>query len=103
MDTAPKEVIINSGTILNSLTDGVVVLSTSRRILFMNRAAKVLFSRIDDELVEGMVCKEIIHHSNCSLCCLMATVTETGEQIYNREVTVGKGGRTVALSVNAAP
>lgn len=103
--TAPKEVLINSDTILNSLTDGVVVVSNSRRILFMNKAAKELFLRVGDngEMVEGGVCKEIIHHSDCSLCCLMITAMETGKHLYNREISIGRDERVVTLSVNVAP
>ncbi|OGP32407.1 MAG: hypothetical protein A2073_00215 [Deltaproteobacteria bacterium GWC2_42_11] len=101
-EIAPKEVIINSDTILNSLTDGVVVISNSRRILYMNSAAKELFSRAGDENMEGKICREVIHHSNCSLCCLMAAAVKTGEVIHNREVFIGKGDKTVTLSVNAA-
>ncbi|MBI5682597.1 MAG: sigma 54-interacting transcriptional regulator [Deltaproteobacteria bacterium] len=99
---APKEVIINSDTILNSLADGVVVISSSRRILYINKAAKELFTIAGDENMEGRICREVIHHSNCSLCCLMTTAVNTGEEIHNKEVTIGKGDKTVTLSVNAA-
>lgn len=102
LNIAPKEVLINSDTILNSLSDGVVAISKSRQILFMNKSARELFARTGDKDVEGKVCKEVIHHSNCSLCCLMTTAVNTGEQVFNKEVTIGKGDKTVTLSVNAA-
>lgn len=102
LNTAPKEIIINSDTILNSLADGVVAISTSHHILYMNRAAKDLFARVGDKQMVGKLCKEVIQHSNCSICCLMTTAIKTGGHIYNKEVTIGKGDKTVTLSVNAA-
>ena len=99
----PKEVIINSDTILNSLTDGVVVISSSQRILFMNRAARELFSAVDYRKVEGDVCREVLSHSECSLCCLMVTAIRSGKEILNREVTIGRNGKLLTLSVNVSP
>ncbi len=99
----PKEVLINSDTILNSLSDGVVVISASREILYMNRAAKELFSAIEYQKVEGVKCKDILSHSECSLCCLMGMAMRSGENVLNREVTIGKDGRLLTLSVNVSP
>lgn len=99
----PKEVIINSDIILNSLTDGVVVISSSRKILYMNRAARKLFSAVEYEKVEGNVCKDILNHSECSLCCLMGMAIKSGKDILNKELTIGKDGKLLTLTVNVSP
>ena len=95
-------VSLNSDTILNGITDGVVVMGLDRKVLFMNRAAREILGRTGDEEVCGESCKEIVGHSSCSLGCLITQTVKTGEHIYNYEATFGRGGKEVTLSINTA-
>lgn len=102
MDKGEILVSLNSDTILNGITDGVVVMGLDRKVLFMNRAAREILGRTGEEEVCGESCQEIVGHSSCSLGCLILQTVKTGEHIYNYEAVFGRGGKEVTLSINTA-
>ncbi len=102
MDKGEILVSLNSDTILNGITDGVVVMGLDRKVLFMNRAAREILGRTGEEEVCGESCQEIVGHSSCSLECLITQTVKTGEHIYNYEAVFGRSGKEVTLSINTA-
>lgn len=102
MDKGEILVSLNSDTILNGITDGVMVMGLDKKVLFMNRAAREILGRTGDEDICGENCREIVGHSSCSLGCLVMQTVKTGENIYNYEATFGRAGKEVTLSINTA-
>ena len=103
MDRDEGEILVslNSDAILNGIADGVVVVGLDRKVLFMNRAAKEILGKVgDDEVICGENCKEVVGHSACTLGCLVMNTVKTGEHVYNYEATLGRGDRTITLSIN---
>lgn len=96
-------VSINSDTILNSITDGVVVIGLDHRLLFINRAAREILEKAGTKnLVAGKKCDDVMCHSGCTMGCLLNRTVKTGEHLYNHEVTFGRGDRKLTISINTA-
>jgi len=56
-------------SILQSIAEGIVVIGTDRRIIFINRMAKDLLGLPVDAEVEGRECREVIHTELCQNNC----------------------------------
>ena len=94
---------INSATILDSIADGVVVIDLNYNLLFVNRAAKEMFSKVGDkEVFLNKKCDKLLGHSGCILDCLINSTIKKGEHVYNYETNVERGGKTLTLSINTA-
>lgn len=94
---------VKSEAILNSIADGIVVIGLDHRILFLNSAAEKMFGRTDIEaLVSNKKCDEFISHPACAAGCLIHTTIETGEPLYNYEISCEKKGRIMTFSINTA-
>ena len=98
-----KYLELNSDAILNSIADGVVVIGTNHRILFINRAAKEILGKVGaEDFFRSGKCSEIIGHSGCSFDCLINRTIKTREHLYNYEVTLERGDRKLTLSINTS-
>lgn len=95
---------LNSDEILNGIADGLIVVGLDRRILFMNRAAKEILKKAGEETVLfNKKCGEQgVLDSGTALCCLVMKTIETGEHIYNYEMSIGKKGKKLTLDINTA-
>ena len=94
---------LNSDTILNSITDGVVVIGIDKKVLFVNRAAREMIGEVGEErILGGADCKEVMGHSGCTLGCLLKKTIESGEAMYNYEASFEREGRSMQLSINTA-
>ena len=94
---------LNSDTILNSITDAIVVIGIDKKVLFVNRAARDLIGTIGEErILGGEECKEVMGHSGCTLGCLLKKTIETGEAMYNYEAAFERDGKRAELSINTA-
>lgn len=97
---------INSDDILNGIADAIIVVGLNKKVLFMNRAATELLGKAGDSIVlcEGCMvdCKKGVRDSPCPLGCLVMKTIQTGEHIYNQEVTIKCEDSNLTLSINTA-
>lgn len=94
---------LNSDTILNSITDGVIVIGMNNDILFKNQAADEIIKNIGkDKIIPSEKCMDVMGHSGCTLGCLLKTTLETGESISNYEASFFNNGKSHLLNVNTA-
>ena len=104
MNKIDSLVNLNSDEILNGIADGLIVVGLDRRILFMNRAAKEILKNAGEETVLfNKKCGEPgMLDSGAALCCLVMKTIETGEHIYNYEMSIGKKGKKLTLDINTS-
>ena len=104
MNKMDSLVNLNSDEILNGIADGLIVVGLNRRVIFMNRAAKEILKNAGDETVLfDKNCGEPgVMDSGAALGCLIMKTIETGEHIYNYEMTIGKKGKKLTLDINTA-
>ncbi|MCF8239828.1 MAG: sigma 54-interacting transcriptional regulator [Melioribacteraceae bacterium] len=88
--------------ILNSLSEGVIVLDKEFKIISINRAAGKLLNKKKEDIV-GMVCKNFCLSEQCELMCPISEILITGKNIYDLETVYQKsGGETLPVKINAA-
>lgn len=98
-----NNLVFPTDQILNSITDGVIVIGLNKEILFINRAATEILGRADaGDLLSSRKCTDVLGHSGCTFNCLLNTTIKTGEHLYNYEATFEKDGRKLTLSINTA-
>lgn len=102
--TSAEDLIgLNSGTILNSIADGVVVIGLNHKILFVNRAAREILGRAGaEDMLNCEKCTDVMGHSACTFGCLVSTTIKTGEHLYNYEAVFENGDKKTVLSINTA-
>jgi len=95
----------NSETILNSLTDGVIIVDLDKNVKFINEAAKRLLG-INGTISEtpNKPCHEIIGHSMCSEngCIIMSALNEK-KNLQNFETSIGINGNKIDASITTSP
>ena len=95
---------LNSDEILNGIADGLIVVGLNRKVMFMNRAAKEILKKAGDEtiLFDKKCSQPGVMDSGAALGCLIMKTIETGEHIYNYEMSLGKKGKKLTLDINTA-
>lgn len=92
---------INSDTILNSITDGVVVIGLDSEILFINRAAEEIVHTVGgSQFSLEAKCTDVMGHSGCTMGCLLKKTLETKENLYNYEATFERDGKKRLFNIN---
>ncbi len=84
--------------LLDAVSDGVVVLDTQRRIVFLNRRAHELLD-VGDMNVAGSLCREVLDTTDCECNCPLTRLEQRGEQVRFVDMTYrGRAGREIAAS-----
>lgn len=103
MDNKTKLIQLNTDSILDNLSDGVVAIGRDGEILYMNRAAKEIVSAVgEDKITLETKCTDVMGHSGCTLGCLLKKTMESEEPIHNYESAFVRNGKTRHLSINTA-
>lgn len=81
--------------ILDNLPDGLFTMDGAGRINYFNAAAEQITGLTATEAM-GMQCKEVLNSPSCDTDCPLKGTTRTGEDVYNRELTlIGKDGKEI--------
>lgn len=103
MDNKTKLIQLNTDSILDNLSDGVVAIGRDGEILYMNRAAKEIVSAVgEDKITLETKCTDVMGHSGCTLGCLLKKTMESEDPIHNYESAFVRNGKTRHLSINTA-
>ena len=93
----------SSRFVLDSISDGVMVVDKDMRITSMNPAAERVMGRSFDETV-GKRCHDVLQCSTCEEGCVLAESIRTNKQFMNRSLFITNvEGKKVAASINTAP
>ncbi|RJQ48931.1 MAG: PAS domain S-box protein [Nitrospiraceae bacterium] len=93
-------------SILESIAEGIVVIGTDKKILFINKMAKALIG-LGDENTEGLACAEVINTDLCSKNCPLDSSdsnTSCSHNAYLMNIYLHKKDASmVPLCLNVAP
>lgn len=91
-----------ANVILDSIAEGLFTIDKHFRIVFFNRAAEKITGYSKDEVI-GKFCKHIFKTSLCFEGCPIASVLESGKNVYDAKgVIKHRGGAEVEITINAA-
>lgn len=93
---------IQTGAILESISDGVFTVDADWRITFFNRAAERITGIARQEAL-GRPCADVFRASMCEADCALRQTLETGKPVVNRTAFIVRAdGRRVPISVSTA-
>ncbi|MDP2366515.1 MAG: PAS domain-containing protein [Ignavibacteria bacterium] len=91
-----------SGTILNSLAEGVITVDKEFRITFINDAASLMTGFHQDEVI-GKICKNVFKSDYCSENCPIARILKFGKSIFDYDSQIEcKDSFPIPIRLNAA-
>ena len=91
-----------TGTILDSIADGVFTVDREWRISSFNRAAEEITGILKEEAV-GQRCCDVFHASICETNCALRETFETGRSVVNRAIyVIDADGERVPISISTA-
>jgi PAS domain S-box-containing protein len=93
---------VDTGAILESISDGVFTVDSDWRVTSFNRAAEEI-TGIPREDARGRPCSEVFRASMCETDCALRHTMETGEPVVNRATfIVDSDGKRIPISVSTA-
>lgn len=91
-----------TGTILNSLAEGVITVDKEFKITFINEAASQMTGFQKDEVI-GKVCKNVFKSEYCSENCPIARILKFGKSIFDFDSQIEcKNSIPIPIRLNAA-
>lgn len=91
-----------TGDILDSIAEGLFTVDKNFKINYFNRAAERITGHDRTETL-GRFCKHIFRSKRCFSQCPIASVLETGENIYDYETTIiHKNGTKIPIKLNSS-
>ncbi|MFZ5427510.1 MAG: sigma-54 interaction domain-containing protein [Thermodesulfobacteriota bacterium] len=89
--------------IMDSVADGVFTIDRDWSITFLNRSAEEIAGVAHGRAI-GRKCWDVFHTKDCHDVCVLRACMDEGRRIAHRIMHVVRGdGRTVPVSVSAAP
>lgn len=89
--------------VLDSIAEGVFTVDRNFRITSFNKAAEQITGWKSNEVV-GTACRDTFRANICGANCILAQSVREGKTTVNRLVYIkGKKGRTIPISISAAP
>ena len=91
-----------TGTILDSIADGVFTVDENWRITSFNRAAEDIIG-IDREEAIGQLCCDIFRASICETSCALRQTMQSGRPIINKVIyIIGGNEEKISISISTA-
>lgn len=84
----------------NSLSEGVIIIHETGRVLFINSTASALMG-VRTKGNEGRECRELFKNSGGEFLDLLGYVLVKGRKVTGREISYSKGKRELRLSITS--